>query len=82
MFGSREAVPGDAKGAEREKSAFDEARKGRINAEIDHEVSILREKASKKRKESAKHLEEAKRLELEAAQMDLRASEMEKKKVA
>lgn len=66
----------------KEESELDIARKFKRNAEIDHDVSILRQKAAKKRKEAASTMEKVKKLELEAVTYDNRASELERTKVA
>lgn len=66
----------------KEADALDQARKSRRNAEIDHEVSILRQKAAKKRKASALELEKARRLELEAVELENKAGDLERTKVA
>ena len=65
----------------REESELDRARKVKRNAEIDHDVSILRQKAAKKRKEAAATLEKLKKLELDAVTLDNKASELERTKV-
>jgi hypothetical protein len=65
-----------------EADALEQARKSRRNAEIDHEVSILRQKAAKKRKASAQELEKARRLELEAVELENKAGDLERTKVA
>jgi hypothetical protein len=66
----------------KEADALEQARKSRRNAEIDHDVSILRQKAAKKRKASAMELEKARRLELEAVELENKAGDLERTKVA
>ena len=65
----------------KEQDALDYARKVKRNAEIDHDVSILRQKAAKKRKEAASTMEKVKKLELEAVTFENKASELERTKV-
>ena len=65
----------------KEQDALDYARKVKRNAEIDHDVSILRQKAAKKRKEAASTMEKVKKLELEAVTLENKASELERTKV-
>ena len=65
----------------KEQDALEYARKVKRNAEIDHDVSILRQKAAKKRKEAASTMEKVKKLELEAVTYDNKASELERTKV-
>ena len=65
----------------KEESDLDHARKLKRNAEIDHDVSILRQKAAKKRKEAASTMEKVKKLELEAVTYENKASELERTKV-
>jgi len=66
----------------KEADALEDARRVRRNAEIDHEVSILRQKAAKKRKASALELEKARKLELEAVELENKANDLERTKVA
>jgi len=65
----------------KEQEELDYARKVKRNAEIDHDVSILRQKAAKKRKEAASIMEKVKRLELEAVTLDNKASDLDRTKV-
>jgi hypothetical protein len=65
----------------KEQDALEYARKVKRNAEIDHDVSILRQKAAKKRKEAASTMEKVKKLELEAVQLENKASDLERTKV-
>jgi hypothetical protein len=66
----------------KEADALEDARRVRRNAEIDHEVSILRQKAAKKRKASALELEKARKLELEAVELENKSNDLERTKVA
>ncbi|MBM4248365.1 MAG: hypothetical protein FJ149_02835 [Euryarchaeota archaeon] len=65
----------------REESELDRARKVKRNAEIDHDVAILRQKAAKRRKEAAATLEKLKKLELDAVTLENKASDLERTKV-
>jgi hypothetical protein len=91
-FNSPEALPrsgrvtqmdmgGAGKERLKEETDLDHARKVKRNAEIDHDVSILRQKAAKKRKEAAATMEKVKKLELEAVNLENKASELERTKV-
>ena len=71
----------DLGGKSKEAEELEYARKVRRNAEIDHEVSILRQKAAKKRKASALELEKARKLELEAVELENKANDLERTKV-
>lgn len=75
-------IGGPKKEQLKEQDELDYARKVKRNAEIDHDVSILRQKAAKKRKEAASTLEKVKKLELEAVQLENKASDLERTKVA
>lgn len=66
----------------KEADALEDARKVRRNAEIDHEVCILRQKAAKKRKASAMELEKARKLELEGVELENKANDLDRTKVA
>jgi hypothetical protein len=74
-------IGGPKKEQLKEQDELDYARKVKRNAEIDHDVSILRQKAAKKRKEAASTQEKVKKLELEAVQYDNRASDLERTRV-
>jgi uncharacterized protein YqeY len=75
----------DLSGLKREKGKenddLENVKKMRRNAEIDHEVSILKQKAAKKRKVAAQTYEKAKRLELDAVEYENKASDLDKTKV-
>jgi hypothetical protein len=73
-FGGKKEKP-------KESDDLEMAKKMRRNAEIDHEVSILKQKAAKKRKLAAQTYEKAKRLELEGVEYENRANDLEKTKV-
>lgn len=60
---------------------LEDAKKARVNAEIDHDISKLRQRAARKRKQSAKALEESRKLELEALELEKKALELERKKI-
>jgi hypothetical protein len=75
-------IGGPKKEQLKEQDELDYARKVKRNAEIDHDVSILRQKAAKKRKEAASTQEKVKKLELEAVQLENKASDLERTKVA
>jgi len=66
----------------KEQDELEYARKVKRNAEIDHDVSILRQKAAKKRKEAAGTMEKVKKLELEAVTLENRATELERTKIS
>ena len=71
----------DLGGKSKEAEELEYARKVRRNAEIDHEVSILRQKAAKKRKASALELEKARKFELEAVELENKAMDLERTRV-
>ena len=60
---------------------LEDAKKARVNAEIDHDISKLRQKAARIRKQSAKALEQSRKLELEAMELEKKALGLEKKKI-
>ena len=74
-------LPNVKKERTKEEEELEAARKQKRNAEIDHEVSILRQKAAKKRKLAAQTMEKVKKLELESVELENRASELERSKI-
>jgi len=75
----------DLGGLKREKGKenddLENVKKMRRNAEIDHEVSILKQKAAKKRKIAAQTYEKAKRFELDAVEYENKAADLDRTKV-
>ncbi|MEM2869651.1 MAG: hypothetical protein QW379_04425 [Thermoplasmata archaeon] len=74
-------LPSVKKERSKEEEELEAARKLKRNAEIDHEVSILRQKAAKKRKLAAQTMEKVKKLELESVELENKANELERTKI-
>jgi hypothetical protein len=74
-------MPEKTTGPGSKEKELEDAKKARINAEIDHDISKLRQKAARKRKQSAKALEQSRKLELEALELEKKALSLEKKKL-
>ncbi|MEM4728453.1 MAG: hypothetical protein QXH42_01645 [Thermoplasmata archaeon] len=74
-------LPSVKKERSKEEEELEAARKLKRNAEIDHEISILRQKAAKKRKLAAQTMEKVKKLELESVELENKANELERTKI-